>query len=163
MDDTSKNCGTECNSSAVKLLKEDQASLCKMFSNYEKTTDFKEKEDLVSAISIALNAYSTLENEVVYPALKEKESCSDEPCSGAESHHQMRLIVDQLQRLTADGDQQEYEKGVSELKLAVQKHFDSEEKLLFPAIEKCSTTAEKVGAKVQEFRAERSTPQLAEK
>ena len=163
MDDTNKNCSTECNSSVVKLLKEDQASLCNMFSSYEKTNDFKEKEDLVSAISIALSTYSALENEVVYPTLKGKDSCSDEPCAGAESHHQMRLIVDQLQRLTADVDAAAYDNGVKELKAALQNHFDAEKKVLFPAIEKCSDTASKLSEKVTEFKAERSAPQLVEK
>jgi len=167
MDDTNKTCATEAENnagcSAVKMLQADQEALRDLFAAYGKTEDFKKKEELVGAISVALTQYSSLENEVVYPALKDKnqaEDSCDEPCAGAESHHQARLIVDQLQRLTADVDGPAYDKHVEELRVAVQKHFDEEAKTVFPAIEKCSEKAATLKEKVEQFKAERNSPQL---
>lgn len=167
MDDSSKSCGSETGAkagcSAVQMLQADQKALCDLFTAYGKTEDFKKKEELVGAISVALTQYASLENEVVYPALKVKEeskgSCA-EPGAGAESYHQARLIIDQLQRLTADVDAAAYDKHVEELRVVVQKHFDEEARTVFPAIEKCSDKAAELNEKLEQFKAERNSPKL---
>lgn len=156
MDEKSTKCGQQACSSAVKLLQDEQSAVRSMFSEYEKTDDHKNKEGIVGAISVALTSYSALENEIVYPALKETESCSTEPCSGLESHHQVKLILDQLQRLTADIDAPAYDKAVKVLKETVLKHFADEEKSLFPVIEKCSEKADELNQKLKAFKADRS-------
>lgn len=156
MDEKSTKCETGACSSAVKLLQDEQTAVRSMFSAYEKADDHKNKEDIVGEISVALTSYSALENEIVYPALKETESCSTEPCSGSESHHQAKLILDQLQRLTADIDAPAYDKAVKDLKEIVLKHFADEEKSLFPAIDKCSEKADELNQKLKAFKADRS-------
>ncbi len=155
MVDKNTKCDAPGCSSAVKLLQGEQAAVRSMFSEYEKTDDCKNKEGIVGSISVALTSYSALENEIVYPALKDKESCSTEPCSGSESHHQAKLILDQLQRLTADIDAPAYDKAVKDLKEIVLKHFADEEKILFPAIDKCSEKADELNQKLEAFKADR--------
>lgn len=157
MDGNSSNCGTESCSSAVKLLKEDQLALTKLFSEFEQVEDYKKKEEIVGKISMALSSYFALEVDVVYPTLVDKAAFSQAVCAGAESHHQAKLILDQLQRLTADIDASVYDKTVQDLSAKVQKHFADEGQALFPAIDKCSEKAEELNQKLKQFKAERST------
>lgn len=90
------------------------------------------------------------------PSVKRRQARSTEPCSGAESHHQAKLILNQLQRLTADIDAPVYDKAVKDLKEIVLKHFADEEKSLFPAIDKCSEKADELNQKLKAFKADRS-------
>lgn len=157
MDGNSSKCASDSCSSAVKLLKDDQIALTKLFSVYEQAEDYKKKEEIVSTISMALSSYFTLEADVVYPALVDKAAFSRDVCAGAESHHQAKLILDHLQRLTADIDASSYDKAVQDLSAKVQKHFAEEGQALFPAIDKCSEKAEELNQKLKQFKAERST------
>lgn len=157
MDSNNLNCGTESCSSAVKLLKEDQVALANMFSTYEQVDDFKKKEEIVGAISAALSSYFALESEVVYPTLVNKAACSADLVAGAENHHQAKLVLDQLQRLTADVDAAAFDKGVADLQTVVVKHFVEEGQSLFTAIDKCSEKAAELEQKLKQFKAERST------
>jgi iron-sulfur cluster repair protein YtfE (RIC family) len=75
-------------------------------------------------------------------------------CAGSESHHQAKLILDQLQRLTADIDAPAYDKAVKDLKEIVLKHFADEEKYLFPAIDKCNEKADELNQKLEAFKAD---------
>ena len=157
MDGNSSICGTESCSSAVKLLKDDQIALTELFSEYEQVEDYKKKEEIVSKISMALSSYFTLETDVVYPALVSMAVFSQDVCAGAESHHQAKLILDQLQRLTADIDASSYGKAVQALSATVKKHFAEERQTFFPAIDRCSEKAEELNQQLKQFKAERST------
>jgi hypothetical protein len=144
-------------SSAVELLKEDHCAVRKLFADYEQAGDYKKKEEIVGQISLALTLFANMENEIVYKAMK-PEGC-DEPCEGSESHHQVKLILDQLGRLTADIDAEAYDKSVCELKAAVEKHLAEEEKSLLPEIQKSGDRLEKLAEQMKSFKSEYK-PQL---
>ncbi|MDP3510343.1 MAG: hemerythrin domain-containing protein [Candidatus Melainabacteria bacterium] len=154
MDGNNSKCVSLPCSSAVKLLKEDQNTLAKMFSQFESVDDFEKKEEIVGAISAALSAYFALEAEVLYPILVGKAAFSQDLCAGAESHHQAKLILAQLQRLTADVDSSDYAERVNELRAVAEKQFADECQTLFPALDKCSEVAE-LDEKLKQFKAAR--------
>ena len=157
MDGNNSKCASQSCSSAVNLLKEDQVALTKLFSECEQVDDYKKKEEIVGAISAALSSYFALEAEVVYPTLINKAAFSQDLCVGAESHHQAKLILDRLQRLTADVDDTDYDKAVVDLRELVQKHFAGECQSLFPTIDKCNDKVDELDQKLKQFKAERMT------
>ncbi len=148
--------GSQSCSGAVELLKGEQKAVRKLFDNYDQAKDFKSKEDVVGAISLALSLYCSLETDVVYPAMKANGTCAEEkePCQGEENHHQAKLLLDQLQRLTADVDAEKYDATVKELKTVVEKHFSEEEKTLIPQMEKSGNNFEKLSGHIEKFKAE---------
>jgi iron-sulfur cluster repair protein YtfE (RIC family) len=154
MDGNNSKCVSPSCSAAVQLLNEDQVALAKLFSEFEQVDNFKKKEEVVGAISAALSAYFALESEVLYPMLEGKAQFSQDLCAGAESHHQAKLILSQLQRLTADVDASDYEKGVNDLRALAEKHFADECQTLFPALNK-SSAVDELDKKLKQFKAAR--------
>ncbi len=148
--------GSQSCSSAIELLQGEQKAVRKLFNDYDQAKDFKGKEDVVGALSLALSLYCSLETEIIYPAMKANGSCSEEaePCQGEENHHQAKLLIDQLQRLTADVDGEKYDAAVKELKVVVEKHFSEEEKTLIPEMKKSGNNFEKLSAHIENFKAE---------
>ncbi|MBP9094420.1 hemerythrin domain-containing protein [bacterium] len=163
MDGNNSKCVSQSCSSAVQLLKEDQLALAKLFLEFEQVDDFKKKEEIVGAISAALSSYFSLEAEVVYPTLANKAAFSQDLCAGAESHHQAKLVLDRLQRLTADVDDAAYDKAVQDLRVVVEKHFSEECQTFFPALDKCTEKVEELDQKLKQFKAEQKFEESQER
>jgi len=150
----SNSAGHSC-SGAIELMKSEQQAVNKLFSDFDQAKDYKAKEDVVGALSLALSLYCSLEVNIIYPAMKEGSCTSeDKPCQGEENHHQAKLLLDQLQRLTADVDAEKYDKAVHELKAVVEKHFAEEEKSLIPEMEKSGKNFEQLSAHIEKFKSE---------
>ena len=56
---------------ALSLLKADHDKVRKMFREFEKLEDTEEKAQLVRQACIELKVHTQIENEIVYPALRE--------------------------------------------------------------------------------------------
>jgi hypothetical protein len=67
---------------AIKLLKDDHREVKKWFKDYEKLEDDTEKQELAQKICLALTVHTRIEEEIFYPATRERSRmtiCSTRP------------------------------------------------------------------------------------
>ena len=83
---------------AIKLLKEDHQRVKRMLNELEETTEraTKKREDLFAEIQAELRLHELVEEEIVYPAFRERSKLKDIVLEGYEEHHVVDLIMDEI-------------------------------------------------------------------
>jgi hypothetical protein len=116
---------------AITLLKEDHRLFKKLLAEGEETTERAKKTrmDLLERLVTELKAHETIEEEILYPALKKYEKAKDIVLEGYEEHHVADLIVGEL-RDTAAGDER-WAAKFAVLKENLEHHIEEEEEDMF--------------------------------
>ena len=83
---------------ALKLLKDDHDKVKKMLDELEETTERAEKTrtEVFRRLTHDLTVHETIEEEILYPALKEFAKTRDIALEGYEEHHVVDQIVAEL-------------------------------------------------------------------
>jgi hemerythrin superfamily protein len=91
---------------ALTLLKEDHERIKKMLAEGEKTTERGEKtrEELFAKLKQNLTAHEAMEEEVLYPALRDNPKSKDIALEGYEEHHVVDEILEELQQTPPSDD-----------------------------------------------------------
>ena len=122
---------------AITLLKDDHASVEKLFKAYEKLGDraLKTKEKTVKSIIKELSLHAAIEEQAFYPAVrKEVEGTDSEVLEAIEEHHIVKWELSELEKLSASDER--YDAKVTVLIENVRHHVKEEEKELFPEVRK---------------------------
>lgn len=116
---------------ALELLEDDHKTVKKILDDLEDTTErgVKTRDELFTRFKKEMQAHEVIEEEILYPALKEHKKAKEIALEGYEEHH----VVDQIM---AELDNLSYEDETWGAKLKVMKeniehHIEEEEDDMF--------------------------------
>lgn len=133
---------------AIKLLTEDHKTVRALLDKLEATTSraTKKRADLLAEIGVELNAHSTIEEEIFYPAFKKKGDKQDDAkmyFEALKEHRAAReLVLPDLLGTPVDGEM--FSGRAKVLKELVTHHADEEEMEMFPRAKKLLSKEELV-------------------
>jgi len=120
---------------AIALLKQDHATVKRLFAEEEKATGQK-KAGVFEEIKAALEVHATVEEEIFYPAVKKarSENVKDEVREAYEEHKQVKSLLAQIANITPADET--WDAKVKVLKEDVEHHVKEEESEMFPDAKK---------------------------
>jgi hemerythrin superfamily protein len=138
---------------AVDLLTADHARVKKLFQQYEAAGHraHRKKQGIVEEVLAALEVHTTLEEELFYPAVKQKtdRDGKDLVAEALEEHHVVTTLMAELKGL--DPTDERYEAKFKVLMETVIHHIEEEEGEMFPeAKEVLGKRLEPLGTQMQE-------------
>ena len=130
---TTRNTGRQPD--AIALLTDDHRQVEELFVRFEKTGAGarKRRGELVERITEALSVHASIEEEILYPAVRRAVAdAGDDVLEALEEHHLVKLTLAELE--TMDPSHERYGAKVAVLIENVRHHVAEEEGELFPAI-----------------------------
>jgi hemerythrin-like domain-containing protein len=123
-------------SDALAMLKADHDKVKKMFKEFEKlnSDETEEKAQLVKQACAELKVHTQLENEIVYPAVREAIEDDDLMDEALVEHEAAEELISQLEQMQP-GDEM-YDAKFTVLGEYVNHHIAEEQKEMFPAAKK---------------------------
>ena len=150
---------------ALTMLKEDHARFKKMLAEGEETTERAEKTrtELFERLKSDLTIHERMEEEILYPALKEQPKSEDIAYEGFEEHHVVDEIFAELEETPVDSP--EWTAKFKVAKENIEHHIEEEEGEMFKLTRQLFSDdeLEEMGARMQEIKdlakqVEASTP-----
>ncbi len=120
---------------AIVMLKEDHKEILKAFKDFENAGEkaVKTKGRLVDKIIELLTVHTYIENEVMYPRVRELlPDLEDDIDESYEEHHVADLLVVELSAMKADADR--FDAKTTVLIENVRHHIEEEEQEWFPKV-----------------------------
>jgi hemerythrin superfamily protein len=120
---------------AIVLLKDDHREIRKVFTAFEKAGDnaHKAKQDLVDKMIELLTVHTYIENEVMYPRVRELlPDLEDDVLESYEEHHVADLLVVELASMKAEDER--FTAKTTVLIENVRHHMEEEEQEWFPKV-----------------------------
>jgi hemerythrin superfamily protein len=114
---------------ALALLHEDHVKVASLFDRYVQTKDLGERKLIVEQIRQELTAHASIEETLVYPALRELAPNKEAVGVAFEEHHLIEVVLCQIDKLEPGSEELSIKLGV--LKNLVTKHVEIEESTLF--------------------------------
>lgn len=136
---------------ALVMLREEHKAIKRMFREFERG-DLTVVADFCRELMI----HSDMEEAVLYPAIREAVADSkDLVMEGIEEHHEVKLLIGELNVMTPDEDH--YKAKATVVRENSEHHFGEEEDDMFPKIRKAMGRNRliELGAQMAEYRAER--------
>ena len=150
---TSKS--TSKSTDAIVLLKNDHKAILKTFKDFEKAGDkaFKEKGKLVDRMIELLTVHTYLENEVMYPRVRELlPELEDDVLESYEEHHVADVLVVELAALKPEAER--FTAKTTVLIENVRHHIEEEEQEWFPQVREglSRKVLQEIGAEMEAAR-----------
>ena len=117
----------ETTPAAVELLEEDHDKVKALFEQFEKA-ESSEKEELVDQIDLELRVHAMIEEEILYPALRDIDQ--EITAESFEEHGVVEQLLDEL--ATMDLTEDQFEAKFKVMKENVEHHIEEEEGEMFP-------------------------------
>ena len=116
---------------AFKLLEDDHKTVKKLLSELEDTTErgVKTREELFARIKQEMLVHETIEEELLYPTLKEHDKTKEVSLEGYEEHHVVNEIMAELEETPVDDERWAAKFAV--MKENVEHHIEEEEDEMF--------------------------------
>ncbi len=143
----------------IALLKQDHRTLLNLFSRFERGGPGRSatKHRLVEQIVELLSRHSAAEEQLVYPALREKEKAlSLNVLVALEEHHAAKLLLLEIDRLKPNAER--FFAKVKVLGEIIESHIREEEAVLLPRLRKVFGPAELEGLGAHVAEAKRAAP-----
>ena len=154
--DRGRDQGSDMN--AIDLLIEQHRETDELFDRFEQTEDDDAKQALASEILVSLRMHTTIEEEIFYPAVRERvPDTEDDVLEGYEEHHAVELLLDELEGMSPE-DERFTAKTTVVIEL-VRHHVEEEEDQLFPEVRESmgesvlSELGERMAARAEELLA----------
>jgi Hemerythrin HHE cation binding domain len=127
---------------ALKLLKDDHDKVKKLLEEGENTTEraVKTREELFDKIKGELKVHEAIEEEVLYPALKEFAATKEIALEAYEEHHVVDVIVGELESTPVDDET--WGAKFTVLKENLEHHIEEEEDEMFKQARKVMNESE---------------------
>jgi hemerythrin-like domain-containing protein len=139
---------------ALKMLKEDHDRVRKMLEEDDSTTErgVKTRSELFARLKRELEIHEQIEEEVLYPALKEHPRARELALEAYEEHHVVDTILAELEQ-TDPGDEA-WTAKFAVAKENLEHHIEEEEKEMFPATRKAFSDEEleELGGRMAEIK-----------
>jgi hemerythrin superfamily protein len=131
----------------VQLLHADHQIVADLFFQFGQADNDSEKEELVATIISELAIHAKVEEEIVYPAIREADEENEDIMDEADTeHHLVKFLLSELSTMKAGDDF--YDSKVTVLCELVNHHVQEEEKEIFEKLEKSGADLEALGAQV---------------
>jgi iron-sulfur cluster repair protein YtfE (RIC family) len=134
----------------IKLLETDHREVEDLFAKAESTSGAA-KQEVVNKIATELTMHAQIEEQIVYPAMREA-GLNDIVEESEQEHSQVKQLVAQLE--ATDATTEEVDPILAELKADVEHHVDEEETEAFPQFRDAVDRAQlqELAARVQEAK-----------
>ncbi len=124
---------------AITLLKKDHKTVEDLFKRFEKFSDRakKGKQDVVERIVKELSVHASIEEAVLYPAIRsaiDDKKIDDLVLESLEEHHIVKWTLSELDGMSPDNER--FDAKMSVLIESVRHHVEEEEQDLFPKVAK---------------------------
>jgi hemerythrin superfamily protein len=122
---------------AIAMLKTDHRKVKELFRKYEAAGSraYQKKKDIAEEIFTEISIHSILEEELFYPAVKERtdEDGKDLLAESLEEHHVVAILIEELKTLHPKDER--FDAKLTVLMENVEHHIEEEEGELFPEAE----------------------------
>lgn len=156
----------------VELLKEDHREAEELIERLEgMETDLSDDEvgidempqSVFTQLKTALTMHTQVEEQVLYPALKQFDETADLIPEAIEEHQQVDQILEEMALLSPTDD--EFQERLEELKENLFHHIEEEEEELFPKTEELcgQKRLEEMGRQAQQLKQGRSAAATAKR
>jgi Hemerythrin HHE cation binding domain len=139
---------------AATLLVEDHRKVRKIFDEFKKlkSGDVEKKEDLVRTACTELSIHAMLEEEIFYPAVREKLDETGLIDEAEVEHAVAKQLIGELEEMTPE--EELYDAKFTVLGEYVNHHVAEEEKEIIPQAKKAKVDMQALGKKIQQRRQE---------
>ena len=131
---------------AITLLTAQHREVHEMFEKFENMTDRAKvsKKKLADEICQALIMHTTIEEEILYPAVRESSKEAEDMIEEAiVEHASAKDLIAQIQEM--DPDEELYDAKVKVLGEMIEHHVEEEEKEMFPKVRKLDLDLAAIG------------------
>jgi len=129
------------------LLHEDHERVADLFFQFSQTDEESEQETIVKDIIKELFVHASVEEEIVYPAVRKEVEDSEDMMDEADTeHHMIKILLAELSTMKADDDF--FKAKVTVLAELVKHHVEEEEKEMFKEIHDSDIDPEELGKKM---------------
>ena len=137
---------------AIALLKKDHREVEALFKSFEAAGGAGERRKIVRKIITALSIHAVIEEQLLYPLLRQEEIVDeDDVLEALEEHHVTKVSLLELDNMTAK--EERYAPKVRVLAEMVRHHVAEEEKEMFPKLRKLGAPRLKeLGAQLEQAR-----------
>jgi hemerythrin superfamily protein len=121
---------------ATDLLKKQHKEVKALFKKVDKTENARERRRLMNEIATALEAHTTIEEEMFYPAVRglETQKAEEMVLEAYEEHHVVKLVLAELPKV--DPEDERFDAKMTVLSELVEHHADEEEEEMFKVAQK---------------------------
>ncbi len=122
---------------AITLLVKDHQTVEKLFEKFEQTGPraMKARRSLADRIVRELSIHASIEEQVLYPAIRESlPEVEDDVLEALEEHHVAKWVLSEIEAM--DPDHERFQAKVTVLMENVRHHVEEEEEELFPKVRK---------------------------
>jgi hemerythrin-like domain-containing protein len=136
---------------ATDLLKKQHKEVKSLFKKLEGTENARGRRQLMTEIARALEGHTAIEEEILYPAIRDLDSKKVEKMvhEAYEEHHVVKLVLAELPRV--DPEDERFEAKMTVLSELVEHHVEEEEKEMFKLAQKLGRRElEELGERMQE-------------
>ncbi|MDT5063269.1 MAG: hypothetical protein QOH63_3728 [Acidobacteriota bacterium] len=148
---------------AFELLKKDHEKVSGIFEKLEPTTErgVRTREELFTQLKQELDIHSQIEEQILYPVLKEAEETHDITLEAYEEHNVVKTLLAELEALPKDDET--WEAKLTVLKENVEHHVEEEEGEMFKKARKVLSTEqiEALGARLEAAKKEQKKTMAA--
>ena len=120
-------------SGITEILREDHRKIKNIFFDFERAEDKAEREELAQAAFTELTIHGTAEEEIFYPAIRERIQPSEWVDVAVGEHQVAKELITELENMKPG--EEGFESGFINLMESVREHILEEESFLFPKIE----------------------------
>ena len=116
---------------ALDLLEEDHENVKKLLEDLDSTTErgVKTRQELFARIKKEMQVHETIEEEILYPALKDHPKAKEVVLEGYEEHHVVDQIMAELEKVPFDDEK--WGAKLSVMKENIEHHIEEEEDDMF--------------------------------
>ena len=134
---------------AINLLKKDHQKVKQAFAQYQELGPyaFVHKKKLADQICAELTLHTQLEEEIIYPAFREKLSDEKDLLNEAKvEHDSAKVLIKEIQQMQAD--EELFDAKVKVLSEYIEHHVKEEEDEMFPLLQKSDVDLALLGEKL---------------
>jgi hemerythrin superfamily protein len=119
----------------VKIIKQDHRTVKSLFRRYERADRRADKQKIAEEIIEELSVHATIEEQLVYPVLREAEKRLERPVLNAlEEHHAAKLVLAELDKMKVDDER--FDAKMHVVRESIEMHIEEEESTLLPRLER---------------------------
>lgn len=144
---------------AFELLKKDHEKVSGIFEKLDKTTErgVKTREELFTQLKTELDIHAQIEEQMLYPLLKEAKETHEITLEAVEEHNVVKQLLSELDELSKDDET--WGAKLTVLKENVEHHVEEEEEEMFKDARKVLSKEqlEELGTRMQEAKEQKKT------
>lgn len=133
----------------LELLKEDHRKVEQLFTSFE-DAEGRSRKGLADEALSALEIHSTIEEQLVYPAIRKATKEKQMVAEANEEHHVVKFLIKELRKMKISSEG--YQAKFTVLSELVKHHIEEEEGDMFSKAEQTDVDWEKLGQEAVEIK-----------